>query len=385
MLKSVRVPEEGPLTDQQREQIRETVRSHLKEHGITRLELCRQVAYGESTLSEVLKNTYKAANCDVILRKLNGWLDDDARRRARSQPLGFYSTSIFLTIRALAVFAKGNARIAGSARKDDVQQESARIAVGWGPAGCGKSIGARALAAEDPLSILIRLKTGSFSGTGLAKLICESAGWRGGWKGASLIDFVFQKLQDSGRLLIVDEGHRLRFNGCEFLRDLADVCGIPILILATREFYDKLAKIRTTGGGMNYAQFTRRVGYVCDLTRGEDGKGGTKRPIFSEDEVRAIFRADSVRVLPDALDVLQAIACTEIAGMLGEAFNVFDLAVRSVIRTTKVIDAGVIWKATKRVMMPAGEQHDGLLRAIEAKLQDIRQFKGGRMSAAAAG
>lgn len=369
VLKSVKVPDDNQLDDRLKKAIRETVKDHLKEYGVTFKDLARQVDYSESVISEVLRGIYNRADDTPILLKLNLWIDDDERRRRRDRPLGFYPTSVFKSIHGLSVFVKGNARMAGSRKRAAVESESARIAIGWGPGGCGKSLGAQALAAEDALSILIRLQTGSFNAAGVARLINDAAGWRGGSGGVSQVRFVIDKLRDSGRLLIVDEGHRLQFSGCEYLRDLADVCGIPILILATREFFDKVTRVRTASGSFNYAQFTRRVGFVCDLVKGLDGDGGSKRPIYSIDEIREIFRSDTVRITSDGCDYLQAIACTMTIGMLSEAHNIFDLAMRSAVRGSKVIDAAVLRKAAKRVLVPAGERDETILTQIEATLQ----------------
>ena len=381
-LKSVKVPASGVLTDEQKQAIRDTVKEHIRDHGITIVALARQVANAESTISEVLKGTYDRAPDTPILLKLNAWLDDDERRRQREQPIGFYPTSVFKSIHQLATFVKSNARMASAKKRSAVELESARIAIGWGPGGCGKSIGAQALASEDSLAIYVRLRTGSYNGLGLARLIADAAGWRN--SSQAVVSFVIEKLRDSGRLLIIDEGHRLQFSGCEYLRDLADVCGIPILILATKEFFTKVTRVRTESGSFNYAQFTRRVGFVCDLVKGLDGDGGSKRPIYSLEEIREIFRSETVRLSEDGWEYLQACACTLSIGMLGEARNIYDLAMRSAVRGSKVIDAAILRKAAKRVLIPAGWVDETILTQIDATLNTNRAIRERAASKAAA-
>lgn len=376
MLKSVHIPLEGEIPENMKIQIRETVRAHMKEHTITYLEISRQIDKAESTISEVLSGKYKRADDTPILRLLNTWIDDDERRRQRQRPIGFYATSVFRAIKGLASFVKGNARIKET-RKTSVTHECARIAIGWAPSGAGKTIGARGLAAEDSLSILIRVDQRRGTDIGLARLINEAAGWRGSPRGHSMIEFILEKLKNSGRLIIVDEGHRLKTSGCEFLRDLADVSGVPILILATEEFYARLTRVRTRSGDLNYDQFARRVGFVCDLLRGLDGKGGTKQPFFSLEEIQAIFAADDkVKLSKEAAEYLQAVACCVGLGMLGLATNVFDLAVRSALRKPdKTIDLAELRKAARRVLIPAGTLDHVLIEQIDASLEHNRELR----------
>ena len=380
MLKSVRLPTEDPLPNDLREQVRLTVRNHIQQHKITYREVAKQIGAGESTISEVLKDTYKRASPDAVLRKLNTWIDNDERRRQKVRPIGFYPTCVFETIRGLAKYANSNARVPDSTRKL-LAHDLPRIVVGWGPAGCGKSLGAQALHAEDTLSILVRVEQRRGTDTGLAKLIVESAGWRGQPHNQSAIELVMGKLRDSGRLLIVDEAHRLKTSGCEFLRDLADVCGIPILLLATQEFYHRLTRVRTRSGEFFYDQFSSRVGMVCDLLRGLDGKGGKTRPIYSIHEIRQIFKVDKVRLTTDAEEYLCGAACAVGLGMLRLAASIFEKALRSALRGSKVINARLLRNAAKSVLLPAGEVDSEVLIQLDLEVEQLRRFAQKRAAA----
>lgn len=373
MLKSVRLPpDDGLIPEALQVQIRETVAAHVERHRLTLREISVQIGVGESTVSEVLRGKYTRADASPILRKLNAWIDDDELRRRKVQPIGFYPTGVFDAIKGLAKYAKSNARIPGSQAKAVITQDHPRIVIGWGPAGCGKSIGAAALHAEDPLSILIRIESKGGTDSRVAKAIIDATGLRGRPGNESAIEFVIRRLRDSGRLLIVDEAHRLSTSGCELLRDLADVCGIPIMLLATQEFYARLTSVRTRTGNVTYDQFSRRVGYVCNLTRGLDGHGGSKRPIFSLDEVRAIFRVDNVRVTDDGAQYLCAVSCTIGLGMLGLAASIFEKALRWALRKNRVIDEALLRKSADRVLIPAGEQESEILVQIDKTLERVR-------------
>jgi hypothetical protein len=304
-------------------------------------------------------------------------VDDDERRRQRRRPLGFYPTSVFETIRALAQYAKSNARTPDSQRHPVAENDPPRIALGYGPAGSGKTIGAQALNAEDPLSIYVRIEQRSGTDAGIANLIIDAMGIRGAKRGRGAVRMVIEKLKDTGRLLIVDEAHRIRFSGLEFIRDLADVCGIPVLLLATEEVYARLTETRQRRGSMFYDQFSRRVCHVADLVKGLDGKGGIKRPVFSIAEIRAMFRGDQLKVTGDAYEYLQDIACTIGLGMLGLAATIFEKSYRAALRGRKVLDAALLRSAARRVLIPAGNiDQETILRIDHTGEQNRRMAAG---------
>jgi hypothetical protein len=369
MIKGIVVPQDGKLTESDKGRIRQLVTSHRENFGISLKDIALQLNIGPSTLGEVLRGVYCRAPDTPLLLRLNSWLETDARRKLVARPNGFYSTAIFKAIQGLATFVKSKARTGDSETSESLVRESARIAIGWGPAGCGKSTGAAALHHADETSILARIGQKQGTDTALARLIIAAGGWRRASQSTRLIDFVIERLTNTGRLLIVDEGHRLRFSGCELLRDLADECGIPILILATSEFYERATSVRTKSGSLTYDQFSRRVGMAGDLIRGLDGKGGTSRPIFSAEEIAAIFKTPSIRISPDGNEYLQAVACTIGIGMLGEAVNIFELAVRT---HAKVIDERILRQATKKVLVPAGSADFGVLTQVELTMKSNR-------------
>jgi len=374
VLKSVRVPGEGPLAEELQKEIVEVVQAHIRGHGLTYREVASQIGVAYSTVSEVLRGKYGGKDTSPILRKLNAWIDSDEIRRRRIKPLGFVDTGVVQGVRALAQFAKSNARV-GERQREIVVADPQRIVIGWGPGGCGKSLAAKALHAEDPNSILIAVQQKAGTDSGLAREIIRVEGWRVRGKQRGALEVVKDKLRESGRLLIVDEAHRLSFTGCEFIRDLVDACGIPVLLLATEEFYQRLTAVRTRAGTMIYDQFARRVGLQIDLLRGVDGKGGVKRPVYSIEEVRAIFAADKLKITHDGIEMLCAAACTPGLGMLGLASNMFVLAQRSAIRGNRVIDENLLRQCARRVLIPAGVLDLEVMRQLDVTLAAVRNFE----------
>ncbi len=381
-LKSLDLPEAGSLTDEQKQAVRDLAKRQLA----GRPQSFIAVAVGTSTtaMRDLLAGKTRRDE-DALLRKVNSWIDDDERRRRRNAPLGFFETNVFLSMRDAAVYAKSHARTSAGL---GVNAESSRIVLVHGPSGIGKSAGVRALAAWDPNAIAIRLVERSGSAAGVARAIAASESWRGlaARSSGTLIEDVMHRLEHSGRLLIVDEAHRLSGSGYEFMRDLADVAGIPILLVATPRIQRRVDGPRMGLGGALDDQFSRRVALVVDLLRGSDGRGGSKRPIFTVSEIVKIFNSDRVRlkVTDDAVEFLQAVACMIGGGMLGQAYNIFEKARVVALRGNCVVDGRLLRAAAERVLSPAGVRNDVILRSIESQLTVNRQLAD-RAARAAAG
>lgn len=384
LLKGLRLPETDPLPDDLKVAIRDLVRAHCQAYRIPQSTLANAIGIKESTVSSALNGNYKADD-SAVLRKMNGWLDDDEFRRKRDAPLGVYDTKVLLSIRDAATVAKRQAR---TSDVRSVHAERARIVMAIGPSGIGKSAGGQAVAVDDPNSIFIRVTQRQGTDSALARLIVEAAGFRdlmsGSLRGA-LAPHVQRRLTHTGRLLIVDEAHRLAQSGYEYLRDLADVAGIPILLLGTQKMTNRLNNTRAGHGAVLDEQFSSRVAFVVDLMRGTDGNGGSSRPIFSIEEIVAIFRRDKIRLTPDGADYLQAIACMIGAGMLRQAANIFDIAAKAAKRGNGVVDRPLVFDAAQQVLVPAGLANTEIFRRIDNQIAENRKLeeRGGKRAEAA--
>lgn len=374
MLKGIELPDTGVIPSYLQERVIKIVADHIKRHRLTYRKIGAQIDTAASAVGEVLNGKYKG-DTDGILRKLNSWIEDDERRRKREAPLGLYETSVFLAIRDAAAIAKKNARTSVSTAVND---ERARIVLCSGPSGCGKSVGLQALYASDPNAILIRVRQRGGTDMGIIRAVVEAAGWRGRPSHTRLVDFVIEKLRHSGRLLIIDQAHRLRGSGYEILIDLADECGIPILVVGTDLIRQKVTRIRLGGGDFLNDQFSRRVLDSMDLLRGSDGEGGSTRPFFSLEEIMGIFQADKVRLTTEGVEFLQALACIIGMGMLGLAANVHDKARHAgSLRADKTINLDLLWAATQRGTMAPGvtEGWDQIQRQITRVMAANRKLE----------
>lgn len=374
-----------PLTAAERDSILKRVKAHLAKFGINQRELASAISYKGGTVNQVLHNNYPA-NRDPVLRAMAAFVEDDARRRSGAKPLGFYNTAVFEAIRSLAQFAKSNALSAKQLERGAVVAERSRIVIGYGPAGCGKTIGAKAYCMEDPRAIYVRFRAGASRIPSMARDICDAMAARGARRSRSSVEQCYELLHGSQRLLICDEWHRAALPQCDFLRDLSDVCGIPIMLLCTQKFYDQLTRVRLASGQSGFDQFTSRIGYPIELLKGADGRGGSKRPFFSIDEVRAIFRRDKLRFSKDGEEYLQAVACTTPGGLLRLAGTVFDKAARSASRRDNaLITMALLESSLDASMLPPGVKEDEFkqrVRGMLATCRALNEMATGRAAAA---
>ena len=285
MFKGLKLPESGPIPEDLAAELRSTLIGYLRRNRLNYAALGLGIQAGDSTVSEVLRGKYRG-DVDGMLRRMNAWMEDHARQHEREKPIGFYETSVFMGLRDGALLAIRNAR---TVRPDVVSGDLPRIVMAVGPSGCGKTVGAQALRAAHPNSILIRIRQNAGRARTIARLITEAAGWRSREAIREPIEFVIERLRNSGRLLIVDEAHRTAESGYDFYRDLVDECGVPILLIGTDRIRRRVNNTRMgIAKGLLDDQFSRRVYFVMDLLRGQDGAGGSKRPFFSLEEIVAM-------------------------------------------------------------------------------------------------
>lgn len=380
IVKEIKLPKDGPLTAFLRDKVIDAVEAHFKEHDITRNEAAVACDYTGSVISQVLNKKYEG-NADEVLRALNRFIEHDAKRRLAKTPIGFWKTCVFHAMMYLAKFARTNARIGSNINEQESNQS---IALGVGPAGCGKSAGAVAMAAEDPASVFVRVRYGAGTAKPISILIAEALGEEPCWHTFQNSRIIERKLTGSGRLLIVDEAHRLEISGCEVIRDIADICGVPILLLGTAQAAHKINSARLGVGNMLYDQFSSRVGMWMSLVEGIDGKGGTTRPIFSIDEIRAIFKSDEVRLTRDGEEFLQACACTIGGlGMLRFAKGAWQKAVRAARkRGIRMIDSQQLRDAARMQPTDVSMSQKKIMERLDATVKLHRQM-GGRAVAVA--
>lgn len=302
VLETRMLPEDGALTDDQIAEVTDALKVYIAKHGITQREIARQIGgidgKKETTISQVLSGKYGARvtseTRDKHVRELCNWMEVDARRRATLSDRKYVETGVATVIMTLAEQA-----VAGQF-----------MAVGYGPTGIGKTRVAHALRERYPAAIYLRVSTGDTRHNAMrARLAVELSvrdprAFGRDRRRPTYDEMVFNALRDSGRLLVIDEAHRLANSALEFLRDVHDECHVPILLLATKDLMQRLENDKDEDHG----QLFSRIALFVDIVGDADRVPGGKKPLFTIPEIKRLYESDKVRLTPDAQRYLQSVA-----------------------------------------------------------------------------
>ncbi len=215
------LPNEGTLTESQRRQAMNNFTSYLRRNDLTATDVSRQLGSLRATKIAALMKDESRADDDQI-RTLNLWVEQHARARATCLADRFVNTKV---AKAMATIAR-------------LVQENQTMALALGPTGIGKTRCALAVHETYVGSIYRRIMHGYQNAKGLTRTLCEALGvvdmgsmtdhhYR------TQLERVVDRLHESGRLVILDEAHKLSDAAIELARDLHDVTGVPILLIAT--------------------------------------------------------------------------------------------------------------------------------------------------------
>jgi DNA transposition AAA+ family ATPase len=201
-------------------------------------EASRGMGLSAATISQFLAGKYGGDNRKVA-RAAEAWLARQDERTAHREILE-------QTIPTRAV-----KKISKTARICHIQQE---MGVATGPAGVGKSRGVRYYAARNPDVILMEVVPG-FTAKTLMSSLHKVAGYNGKGTIYDMFTDVQERLNESGRLIIVDEAENLPYKGLELLRRLYDLAGVGILLVGMPALI-----VNLRGNQGEYQQLYSRIG-----------------------------------------------------------------------------------------------------------------------------
>ncbi len=320
------LPNEGSLSDAQRRQAMDNFARYTRAHGLTATHVAHQLGKPRATtIGELMKGVYRA-NADDHIRRLNLWVEQNARSRSAALADTFVSTKVARDMLTVARLCR----------------ENVSIALVYGPTGIGKTRCAMAIHDKYVGSIYLRVMTGFASPKGLTMILSDRLGVRGrpGRQERvpqTQLERIIDLLRNSDRLLIVDEATKLSDSAMEILRDIHDECCIPILLIATRHLHERIQRNADPDGG----QFYSRVDVVKNLTEGHDLYRGDKRPLYTVDDIKKLYNEPPIRLAPDAAHYLR-----DVANALGYGS----------LRTCKILLQNAARRARKRLDRAEGEQ-----------------------------
>jgi len=112
-----------------------------------------------------------------------------------------------------------------------------------GPAGEGKTCGAKLFAAANPGTIYLELASYQRSDAKVAAALFDKLERRNDWKGnSSRAEFIIAQLRGSHRVIIVDEAHLLDASGRQFFFNLNRDTGCAVVLIGNPEILDKIRR-----------------------------------------------------------------------------------------------------------------------------------------------
>jgi DNA transposition AAA+ family ATPase len=283
----------------------------------------RSMAISPTTISSIINGTFEA-DPEKHIRAIDKWLETQYLKEHAPRPSGFVKTEVARRIYAAA----------------KVAIESSGIVLVHGPAGIGKSITAQAIRAETPGSIFTSISTAGLSKIAVMELIAQQLRVSARSTSAQMFDALRSALRDTGRLLIVDEVHKLegrrKDEALHCLRDLHDQTGIPMLWLGMSNIADYIQR-GESAGYERLDQLFSRITLWLNLTeianRADGGPG-----LYSVEDIQKILAGSKLRITPDGARYLQMLANEYGAGALRTVSKLLQLAPKF-IRDDRDIDA----------------------------------------------
>lgn len=292
------LPNEGELTESQRLQALNNFVEYCARVGMNYEKVAKQVGKPTTgTIYDLLKQNWNE-NTDKHIRVLNNWVEQHARSQAvKLKGRLVVDTKVALDIQRVAEMIRTNGT----------------MGVIYGATGIGKTRCAQAVYDTVSGSIFLTITNVTGSAASFRHLLFRAVGGRmirkPGPMPVYLFDTTVQILKDSNRLIIIDEAHKLRDDAIEYLREVHDHTGCPVLCLATKELYDRIQSNATPDAG----QIKSRFDISRPLTQGVGSDGANKgKRLFTVEDIRKLYEITPIRLNKDAANYL-----VDVANLLG--------------------------------------------------------------------
>jgi len=198
------------------ENTRKALEDYRDRTGLSTSAIAAGMGYSPATLSK-----YLSGKPDGDVQKLEALIEDvlAAERRQKASINALFQTAISEEI----------------ARRLEKIRKTGDVALLHGKAGIGKTCAIDLYAKEHPTTIAMTAtiwRKNPVDVEGMLFNSLETRTWNGRQKRG---DYVVDRLKDSGRLIIVDNAHRLKVFALAFLFDFHDLTGCPIALVGNPE------------------------------------------------------------------------------------------------------------------------------------------------------
>ena len=219
-------------------EIRDALAAYQEENGVTLRQLGARIGRSEAYVSRYL-NGKPEGDVEAFERAVSDMLRNDKRKRSWGDV--YFGTAVVDTCHS--VF--------------DHIRETSDIGLVHGAAGIGKTTACKKYAEENSTVIFFTCTEGNGSMYGVLSGIATGIDMRK-WNPSAMkkSQFITEKLNGSGRLIIIDNAQRITPGGLRFLFDLHDETGVSVALVGNPEVLGKLS---------GNDQMTSRIGLKQDV------------------------------------------------------------------------------------------------------------------------
>lgn len=304
------LPTEGALMQEHHESVRKNFTKFTYRHNLSNKQASKGIGLSAPVLSQWLSNTYRGDN-DNVAKRVNRWMEMEARKLDVRLELPYMPTDVAEAIRSVIQTA----------------HEHTVMAAIVAPAGSGKSIVAKVMA-EEMNGFYIYADQDMTIKSFLDQLVVLTKANPKGATVDALKRAVIDVLHESGRPIFVDEAQLMRPQLFSRLRSIHDQAKVPIIMLGAFEILSRIDD-RASGRGQ-MARRTIQWNALEYFANVEDPRGGSLgRPLYTIEQVKALFAHMPVKLTDAGMEMLWSIACLHDRGCLGTAKYVMDMAYRA--------------------------------------------------------
>lgn len=284
----------------QLKQFRDETKMSLEEIG-------RSIDQSGPVLSEVIRGVY-SGNTEKVIRKLDAWLTDEAPNKLAAVDRKMSRGSKFvMTLVAEEIFDYATA-----ARRKGIMVYFAA------PAGVGKTMALQAVAQRTLGAIYVCCRTKIDSSQAFFRQIWDAMGEppvRGSYQ--TLYQRLVRKLQDTNRLLLIDQAHKLidrrKDEALLSLGDLHDETECPMLLVGTQSVLTYLRDAENIARDP-IEQLDSRIKLRRNITQRFLNSMGNKpggKPVFTVKSIIEMMDRREIRLGPGAAELLTKIGNTQ--------------------------------------------------------------------------
>lgn len=197
------------------------VRQYMKESGKSQNIVSTELNISSSMLSQFLSDTYRAPQ--TVVPKVEELAALHEKREAAPVRPGFVETTVTRRVMQAIEYA----HLQGV------------VTVVYGDAGIGKTETFRRYLSQNSHAVGITIIPTYSSIAGVNELLADKLGVHGRAERKVTLEII-EKLQGSGRVIIVDEAQHLTKKSLEHLRSISDLSGIGICLIGNEEVYRRL-------------------------------------------------------------------------------------------------------------------------------------------------